>query len=74
MIRLTRFNRSEFLLSSDDILTIESHPDTTITLRSGEKYVVRETPDEILDRIVSFHARIRAEAARLEREAPPAAG
>ena len=68
MIRLTRFNKSEFLLASDEILLVEARPDTTITLRNGEKFVVVEPPAEVYRRIVAFRAQIRCEAARREKE------
>lgn len=64
MIRLTRFNKTEFFLSSDEILLVEARPDTTITLRDGTKYVVAEPPAEVYRRIVAFRAQIRFEAER----------
>ncbi len=42
------------ILNSDLIEHIEATPDTVITLVSGQKYVVLETTDEIVERIVRF--------------------
>ena len=54
MIAVTRLNRTEMLLNSDLIETIESTPDTVITLINGQKIVVRENSGEVLERIRAF--------------------
>jgi flagellar protein FlbD len=58
MIRLTRLNQRPLVLNSDLIEFIESAPDTVITLVTGDKLVVRESADEIMDRIVEFRHRL----------------
>ncbi|HET8548889.1 MAG TPA: flagellar FlbD family protein [Bryobacteraceae bacterium] len=58
MIRLTRINHQEIVLNSDLIEHMEANPDTVITLTSGQKMMVLETPDEIIERVVSFRRRI----------------
>jgi flagellar protein FlbD len=48
MIRLRRLGGSEeFDLNPDLILTVESTPDTVVTLTSGTKLVVDESPDSV---------------------------
>jgi flagellar protein FlbD len=54
MIRLTRLNNQTLTLNSDLIKFIEQSPDTLITLVTGEKIVVRETPKEVLARLIEF--------------------
>jgi flagellar protein FlbD len=54
MIRLTRLNNQAFMLNSDLVKFVEQAPDTVITLINGEKFIVRENTDEIVQRIVSF--------------------
>jgi len=54
MITLTRFNGSNFVLNMDLIETIEATPDTVITLVTGRKYVVKESVDEIIGKILDF--------------------
>jgi flagellar protein FlbD len=54
VIKLTRLNGSEYWLSPHQIETIERKPDTTITLLSGKKLVVKETPEQLLESIVSY--------------------
>jgi flagellar protein FlbD len=58
MIRVTRINNQSILLNSDLIEHIETVPDTTIALTTGQRLFVRESADEIMDRIVAFRRRI----------------
>jgi flagellar protein FlbD len=34
-------------------------PDTIIRLTNGHRVVVRETPDDIIDRVVAFQRRVK---------------
>ncbi len=58
MIQLTRLNGQPLVINSDLIKVIENTPDTVISLVNGEKIVVRETGDQILERIVQFRRRV----------------
>ena len=64
MIALTRLNGSHFFLNSDLIQTIESSPDTTVTLLNGEKMLVRESAEEVRAQTMTARASLLAEAAR----------
>lgn len=54
MIKLTRLDGEQFILNADLIRYVESRPDTFVTLTSGERLVVGETMDEVLDRAVRY--------------------
>jgi flagellar protein FlbD len=58
MIHLTRLNKQPVVVNSDLIKFVEYTPDTVVTLVSGEKIVVTETTEQILDRIIEFRRRI----------------
>lgn len=58
MIKVTRLNGKEYFINFDLIETIEETPDTVITLRDGKKYVVMETTDDIIDRIIEFKRKV----------------
>jgi flagellar protein FlbD len=62
MILLKRLNGTEFGINADLIERLEITPDTVVTLVDGTKYVVADTVDEVIDRIVAFRARILAAA------------
>jgi flagellar protein FlbD len=54
MIQLTRLNTHPLVVNSDLIKFVEQAPDTVITLLSGEKIVVRESAQDVLERVVQF--------------------
>jgi flagellar protein FlbD len=60
MIHLTRLNNTNITINSDLIKFVEQSPDTVITLLNGEKILVRESAEQILDRIVDFRRRLLA--------------
>ena len=76
MIWLTRLNRVPLVLNSDMIEHIEATPDTVITLTNGQILRVRETAEEIVERIVDFRRRICASDAPAQKapEDPPQSG
>lgn len=73
MIRLTRLNKQAILLNSDLIKWVENSPDTVITLVTGEKLVVLESCDEIVNEVLQFRRRVSlpAHAPRLSPESNP---
>jgi len=54
VIRLTRLNSHALTVNSDLIKFIENAPDTMLTLTNGEKIVVRESADEVVQRVIEF--------------------
>ena len=58
MIQVTRLNQSALVLNCDLIEQIESTPDTLITLTNNQKLIVRETADEIVERIRQYRRSI----------------
>jgi flagellar protein FlbD len=69
MIKVTRLNGKEFTINTDMIKTIEATPDTVIRLASEDKYVVSESVDEIVSRIISYR-RICNEIEIIREESP----
>ena len=59
MIKLTRLNRQEFVLNSDLIETVESTPDTVISMVNGKKVIVLESPGRVVEKVIGFRARIQ---------------
>lgn len=58
MIKVTRLNKSEYFMNSELIETIEATPDTIITLVDGKKYIVTESPETVMERIIDFRSRV----------------
>lgn len=66
MIRLNRLNRSEIVVNAEQIEYMEETPDLVITLMSGRKIVVSQSLSEVIDRIITYKARIISSAAPAE--------
>ena len=64
MIELTRLNGKTMVVNSDLIKTAEASPDTMLTLINGEKLIVRESLEEVVERVLSFRARLFAAVAQ----------
>ncbi len=54
MIHLTRLNQAPLVVNADLIEHLEMTPDTVIVLTTGQKILVRETADEIIEKVVRF--------------------
>jgi len=54
MITLTKLDGSIFALNSDLIETIVESPDTTIHLTIKKFYIVKETMDDVIEKVVEF--------------------
>lgn len=60
MIYVTRLNHTPVILNSDLIEQIEMTPDTMISLTTGQKIMVLESSDEVVERVVNFRRAIAA--------------
>lgn len=58
MIQVTRLNHTPLVLNSDLIEHLEGTPDTVISLSNGQRLMVLESAQEIIDRVVAFRRRI----------------
>lgn len=54
MIKVTRINETELVINVDLIEFVEAIPDTMISLTTGKKIMVRESIDEIIERVAGF--------------------
>ena len=64
MIKLTKFNseskkEGEFILNAELIQTIESTPDTVITLVNEKKFIVEEAADEVVRRVMKYRRALK---------------
>jgi flagellar protein FlbD len=60
MICVTRLNSAPLILNSDLIEHIDVTPDTVISLTNGQSLRVRESAEEVVQRIVEFRRSIYA--------------
>jgi flagellar protein FlbD len=71
MIIVTRLHGGSVAVNCDLIERVEAAPDTVVTLVDGNRYVVRETVAEIVDKVRAFRASVVMLAGRPD---TPAAG
>lgn len=60
MIPVTRLNGQKLVVNAEQIRYIESTPDTMITLIAGDKLMVKESLEEVVDLAVQYNRQIRA--------------
>ncbi|MCL1917700.1 MAG: flagellar FlbD family protein [Peptococcaceae bacterium] len=54
MIKVTRLNGKGFVINTDLIKTVEETPDTVIKLTCEDKFVVAESAEEIVSRVIAY--------------------
>lgn len=65
MIKLTKFNpdgknkNGEFILNAEIIQTIEETPDTVITLINDNKFIVRESAEEVVRQVMKYRRALK---------------
>lgn len=64
MILLTRLNGTQLGINPDLIERVDSSGDTVVSLIDATKYVVAESPADVVERIIEFRGRVLAEADR----------
>lgn len=64
MITLTKLDGVEFVLNCDMIETVYENPDTTIHLSNDHIYIVQESTDDILRKVLDFRKKIFADVLR----------
>lgn len=68
MIKVKRLNGKEFVVNSDLIQFIEETPDTVVTLTTGQKIVVVESVDQIIEKVVAYKAKVIEYKRRAEKK------
>lgn len=58
MIRVTRMNGTELVVNAELVEFIESTPDTVLTLTTGKKFVLKDSVQEVIDKVIAYHRSI----------------
>ena len=59
MIPLTNINGSAFVLNSELSKSIESTPDTMITLTTGDRLLVKEKTEDVIRKVIEYGRMLR---------------
>ncbi len=57
MIAVSRLDGSPLVVNAELIQTIEARPDTVLSLTDGTKLIVRESPDDVVERVIAYRNR-----------------
>ena len=58
MIQLTRLNRVPLIVNADLIEHVEVTPDTVVALTNGQKFMVLESAQEVVDKVIQYRRAI----------------
>ncbi|MBC5815389.1 MAG: flagellar FlbD family protein [Candidatus Eremiobacteraeota bacterium] len=58
MIALIRLNGQPIMVNADLIESVETTPDTVVTLTSGNKLIVRDSMETLQQKIIDFKRKI----------------
>lgn len=67
MIKVTDLNGRSYILNADLIVRIDSVPESRILLTTGEKNLVKESVDEIVDKVIKYKRKINVGYIRSEK-------
>ena len=59
MILLTKRNHEKFLVNHLQIEYIECSPESKVVMMNRDYYLVRETMEEIIDKIAEYNAKVQ---------------
>lgn len=60
MIKVVGLDSKEYVLNADHIEKLEQIPESVITLTNGKKYLVKESNDEIVRKVIEYKRKIYA--------------
>ena len=58
MIKLTKLNKEPFIINCGQIERIELIPESKIIMTNKDYYVVRESAEEIVQKIIDYNAKV----------------
>lgn len=59
MIALTKMNGERFVVNHDQIECIEEIPESKVVMMNHDYYLVQESIDEIINKIMTYTAKVR---------------
>jgi len=68
MIQLTRLNRVPLIVNADLIEHVEVTPDTVVALTTGQKFLVLESAEDVVERVIQYRRAILAAGCPLKND------
>jgi|YNPMSStandDraft_1061717.scaffolds.fasta_scaffold01926_3 flagellar protein FlbD len=67
MIKLHKLNDVEVVINAEFIESIESIPETKIILNTGNQFIVKETIEEVIQKVVEYKAQVELQKENLKK-------
>ncbi|MGC9070499.1 MAG: flagellar FlbD family protein [Elusimicrobiales bacterium] len=61
MVLLHKLNGNEVVINAELIESVETTPDTVVNLVTGNRFIVRETKEEIMALVIEYKKRVYAQ-------------
>jgi flagellar protein FlbD len=61
MIDVMRLDGKKYWINPHMIESMEENPDLTLTMLSGKKIIIRNSPEEVISKIIAYRRRIGME-------------
>lgn len=61
MITLTKLNGCEIVVNAELIESLEATPDTVVNLATGNRLVVKNSIEDIVNRVIEYRKKINSE-------------
>jgi flagellar protein FlbD len=58
MIEVMRLNGAKYWINPHMIESMEQNPDLTLSMLSGKKIVVKNTPEDLIEKIIAYRQKI----------------
>lgn len=59
MILITRLNGTQYYINAEKIYSVESMPDTVITMSDGSKVIAREKAADVAEKVTAYFRSVR---------------
>ena len=66
MIKVRKINGEEIVINAELIETVEARPDTTISLATGNKIIVKDTVSEVVEKVLEYRRLVNQKVPRKE--------
>jgi len=61
MIKLNKLNGAEIVVNAELIESVESTPDTVINLATGNRFLVKNGVQDVIDKVVEYKKKVYAD-------------
>lgn len=59
MISVTKINGQRLIVNAELIRFVEANPDTMVTLTTGDRLIIKDTPEEVVKKAVDYGRMLR---------------